>query len=160
MFCNPSSEYDPHKSRTDSNSCCLISSILRSGEQLGGGRWDVASSPSFHTLAKNMSLNRCVTHFMLVVSHPSYYKYTCAPLAKLPRPCRRLNRKKTIFVKCTLLAHDPPCGFGTIIVFFCFFENCVKEQKPVKYCFCAWFRGLCDSFQTLLHARLSFGTLY
>ena len=42
--------------------------------------------PAFRTLAKDMSL--AVTHFTLglrpcIISHPSYYKYTCAPRSKL-----------------------------------------------------------------------------
>ena len=49
----------------------------------GGG----APPLAFHTLAKDMSLNRGASHFTLglrPLSRPSFYKYTCAPLSKLP----------------------------------------------------------------------------
>ena len=39
-----------------------------------------APPPAFHTLAKDISLNRGATHFTLELSHPSYYKLACAPL--------------------------------------------------------------------------------
>ena len=54
--------------------------VLMTGAQLGWG-----APPAFHTLAKEMSLNRGVRHFTLghILCHPFYYKYTCAPLSKL-----------------------------------------------------------------------------
>ena len=55
----------------------------------GGGGARGARSLLHFTKAKGMSLNRGATHFTLglrpcIISHPSYYKYTCAPLSKLP----------------------------------------------------------------------------
>ena len=42
------------------------------GAQLGR-RWGRAPAPEFHTLTKQS-----------IISYPSYYKYTCTPLSKLP----------------------------------------------------------------------------
>ena len=54
------------------------------GRNRGGGR----TPPAFHTLAKDMSLNRGETHFTLrlrpFIILPSYYKYIYAPLSKSP----------------------------------------------------------------------------
>ena len=49
----------------------------------GEGSLEARALPVFHTLAKDMSLNRGTTHFIHVLSHPYYYEYTCAPLSKL-----------------------------------------------------------------------------
>ena len=54
----------------------------------GGGALGVRAPPTFHTLAKEISINRSVAHSGLglkhVLSRPSYNKYTYAPLSKLP----------------------------------------------------------------------------
>ena len=56
---------------------------FQQGTTGGGGGLRARAPPAFHTLAKDMSLNRGATHFTHVLSHPIYYKYTCAPLSKL-----------------------------------------------------------------------------
>ena len=64
--------------------------------------------PAFHTLAKDMSLNRDATHFTLglghVLSYHSYYKYTCAPLWKCPScaPLHRNHGPLVTFNQCRL----------------------------------------------------------
>ena len=69
--------------------------------QLGWGHWGRAPPPAFHTLAKDMSLNRGATHFTLVLSHPSYFKYTCTPLSKL-LSCAPGSRTSVIFQAITI----------------------------------------------------------
>ena len=53
--------------------------------QLGGGCWGRAPPPLFHFSKGHASKLKELTHFThVLLSHPSYYKYTCAPLSKLP----------------------------------------------------------------------------
>ena len=53
-----------------------------------------------------MSKTRGATHLHLdkghVLSHPSYYKYTCAPLSKLPS-CAPVQQNIQVKRKCILL---------------------------------------------------------
>ena len=49
------------------------------------GRWGRAPPPAFHALAKDMSLIEAQHILHYDKGHdPSYYKYTCVPLSKLP----------------------------------------------------------------------------
>ena len=61
---------------------------LKNRDATGGGAQGVRAPPAFHTLTKNMFLNRGGTHFTpglrLCIISSSYYKYTCAPLSNYP----------------------------------------------------------------------------
>ena len=74
----------------------LIIHVCFQGRNWEGGRWGRVSSPEFHTLAKDISLNRGATHFILghVLSHPitnipapPSQNYTVAPLNVLIPSC-------------------------------------------------------------------------
>ena len=63
--------------------------LLIRGATGGGGRWG-RPPHAFHNLAKDVYLNRSASYFTLgqrpyVLSHSSYYNYTCSPFSKLPR---------------------------------------------------------------------------
>ena len=75
-----------------------VNLLSRPGAQLrGGGALGALAPPAFHTLAEDITRNGGATHFTLglrpCLSHPSFYKYTCAPppikITQL-RPCSRL----------------------------------------------------------------------
>ena len=78
-----------------------------------GERWRHAPHPAFHTLAKDISLNRSATQLNTwakghALSHPSYYKYTCAPLSKFPS-CAPVSKNVIISLNVNLVDGVSEC---------------------------------------------------